>query len=267
MECLNTTSFRDKFESFSEQNLEEVTIGDNSTRPIKGIGSCSIYLNSGITLQLNNVLYVPGIKRNLVSISGLSDQGYKIAFQENKVLSWSKNANIKKAISIGVRDGSLYKLYNQQNFALSHEISKSTDIWHRRLGHLHFQALSSIGEIVKGLPNLKSDHLGVCKGCALGKNVKKSFPKSVHKLKEILELIHYDLCGPMSVPSLNGCLYYVIFVDDYCRRTWIYFLKQKESSEVLSKFKEFKALVENQSGKKIKNLRSYNGGEYTFEII
>lgn len=107
------TGFRDKFESFSEYTSKEVTIGDNSTHPIKGIGSCFIHLNSSITLQLNNVLYVPGIKRNLVSISGLFDQGYRITFQEDRVLSWPKNANIKKAISIGVRDGNLYKLCNQ----------------------------------------------------------------------------------------------------------------------------------------------------------
>lgn len=71
----------------------------------------------------------------------------------------------------------------------------------------------------------------------------------------------------MSTPFINGCLYYIIFVDDYSRRTWIYFLKQKESSEFLSKFKEFKALVENQLGKKIKVLRSDNGGEYIYDIF
>ena len=71
----------------------------------------------------------------------------------------------------------------------------------------------------------------------------------------------------MLVPSLNGCLYYIIFIDDYSRRTWIYFLKQKESSEVLSKFKEFKALVENQLGQKIKTLRLDNGGESISDIF
>ena len=107
------TSFKDKFENFSKCNSKELTIGDNSTHLIKGIGSCSIHLNFGITLQLNNVLYVPKIKRNLVSISGLSNQGYKIVFQEDKVLSWPKNAYIKKAITIGVRDGILCKICNQ----------------------------------------------------------------------------------------------------------------------------------------------------------
>ena len=54
------------------------------------------------------------------------------------------------------------------------------------------------------------------------------------------------------------------FIDDYSRKTWIYFLKSKEADEVLDKFREFRAWVENQSGKKIKVLRSDNGGEYTF---
>ena len=121
----------------------------------------------------------------------------------------------------------------------------TTEIWHRRLGHLHYCALSSIGKIVKGLPSFKTDHLSICKRCALGKNSKQSFPKSVHKSKSILELIHIDLCDPIFVPSLNGCFFYVIFIDDYSRKTWIYFLKQKEWAYLLSKFKEFKALFEN----------------------
>ena len=82
-----------------------------------------------------------------------------------------------------------------------------------------------------------------------------------------MDLVHTDLCGPMSTPSLGGLLYYVIFIDDHSRRTWIYFLKLKESNEVLQKFKEFKALVENQSRKKISILRLDNGDEYTFDIF
>ena len=66
--------------------------------------------------------------------------------------------------------------------------------------------------------------------------------------------------GPIPVPSLGKSLYYVSFIDDFSRRTWVYFLRQK--SEVFSKFKEFKALVENHSNKKIKALRTDNGGEF-----
>jgi hypothetical protein len=64
-----------------------------------------------------------------------------------------------------------------------------------------------------------------------------------------------------SIPSTSGCRFYVTFIDDYSTRTWIYLINTKD--EVFSKFREFKALVENQTEKKIKFLRSDNGGEYT----
>lgn len=95
----------------------------------------------------------------------------------------------------------------------------------------------------------------------MGKNTKGTFHSSESRSKCILELIHSDLCGPMSVASLSSFLYNFIFIDDYSRKTWIYFLKSKESDEVPMRFKEFKALVENISRKRIKVLRSDNGGE------
>jgi transposase InsO family protein len=79
--------------------------------------------------------------------------------------------------------------------------------------------------------------------------------------KETLDLIHSDVCGPMPVKYLGGALYYLTFRDDYSRKTWLYLLKSKE--EVFSKFQEFKAEIENLMNKKIKTLRTYNGGEYT----
>jgi transposase InsO family protein len=77
----------------------------------------------------------------------------------------------------------------------------------------------------------------------------------------ILDLIHSDVCGPMSSTSLTGCLYYVIFIDDFSQKSWIFFMKTK--GQVFNWFQEFKALVENQTGKKIRVLRTDNRGEYT----
>ena len=104
-------------------------------------------------------------------------------------------------------------------------------------------------------------HEGICKGCAKGKNIKNPFPKSETKTKGTLELIHSNVCGPMSSTSLSGFEYYITFIDDYSRNTWIYLLKAK--SEVVEKFKEFKVLTENLSNKKIKTLQLDNGREYT----
>jgi transposase InsO family protein len=64
----------------------------------------------------------------------------------------------------------------------------------------------------------------------------------------------------MPSPSLSGSLYYVIFIDDYSRKCWIYFLKAK--SDTFDKFKEYKAFIEKQTGKHIKILRTDNGGEF-----
>ena len=76
-----------------------------------------------------------------------------------------------------------------------------------------------------------------------------------------MEIVHSDVCGPVSSSSLRGYVYYVSFIYDFSRNTWIYFLKGK--NEVFSKFKEYKALVENHTENKIKTLRSNNGGEFT----
>ena len=114
-----------------------------------------------------------------------------------------------------------------------------------------------MSKVVTSLPNLKIDHEGTCKVCARGKNIKNPFPKSETKTKGTLELIHYDVCGPIPSTSLSGYEYYVIFIDDYSRKTWIYFLKTK--SEVFRKFKEFKSFRENHSERRIKTLTSNNG--------
>ena len=101
----------------------------------------------------------------------------------------------------------------------------------------------------------------MCKGCAQEKNINNLFSKSDSKAEGVLELIDLDVCGPMPSTSLSGYVYYVSFIDDYSCKTSIHFLKSKD--EVFSKLKEFKDLIENLSERKIKILRSYNGGEYT----
>jgi transposase InsO family protein len=99
-----------------------------------------------------------------------------------------------------------------------------------------------------------------CESCILGKHKRDNFPTSSHREKEHLELVHTDLCGPMQTQSIGGSFYFLTFIDDFSRKIWIYFLKNK--SETFSKFKEFKAEAEKQSGKFVKVLRSDGGGEY-----
>jgi hypothetical protein len=96
----------------------------------------------------------------------------------------------------------------------------------------------------------------VCNGCAQGNNIKNPFPKSDNKVEGVSELIHLDVCVPIPSTSPSGYVYYLSFIDDYYRKTWIYFLKSKD--QVFGKFKEFKALIENLAKRKIKILRLDN---------
>jgi hypothetical protein len=251
-----------RLSDLNERNTSyKVELGDKITYPVKGFGQASIKLESRNHVHLSNVLYVPGLEKNLVSISCLEDKGNRIAFIDEKVLSWHKYSSIEDARVIGRREGNLYRLLERNEEALVHDEVNPNEIWHRRYTHINYQALPFLRKMVEGIPELKSTHKGVCKGCALGKNIKKPFPSSNNRSKETLDLIHSDVCDPMPIKSLGGDLYYLTFIDDYSRKTWLYLLKSKD--EVFSKFQEFKAKIENLTNKKIKTLRTDNGGEYT----
>ena len=86
---------------------------------------------------------------------------------------------------------------------------------------MHYRSLPIASKAVEGFPEIQAKHDGVCKGCAKGKNTKKTFPSSESKAKGILEIIHSDVCGPMSSNSLSGYAYYVSFIDDFSRKTWV----------------------------------------------
>jgi transposase InsO family protein len=227
---------------------------------IKGVGESIYKLDSGTPMKTKDVLYVPGLTKNLLSISALEKKGFRVAFID-EVLMWPKGKTIEDAIVIGTEEGGLYKLKGHLDATLIHSTESPCELWHRRLAHINYKALPYVSKAVIGLPDFKVDHEGVCKGCAQGKNIKSPFPNSVSKAKGVLELIHSDVCGPMPSNSLSGYVYYVSFIDDYSRKTWVYFLKSKD--EVFGKFKEFKALIENLVERKIKILRLDNGGEYT----
>ncbi|GKD19054.1 retrovirus-related pol polyprotein from transposon TNT 1-94, partial [Tanacetum coccineum] len=108
----------------------------------------------------------------------------------------------------------------------------------------------------------QSDHPNqVCEGCLLGKHARSSFLKEVtSRAKEPLQLIHTNLCGPITPPSHGKNLYFMLFIDDYSRKTWVYFLNEK--SQAFEAFKKFKAMVKKEKGLKIKSMRSDRGGEF-----
>ena len=121
------------------------------------------------------------------------------------------------------------------------------ELWHRRIGHLHYGALRILKKTVTGVPKQSTKRNDVCGGRVLWKYAKAVYHRSNNRAKSVLGLIHLDICGPMSTRALSCVEYFVTFIDDHSRKTWIYFLKTND--EVFSQFKEFKALVENMSRK------------------
>ena len=212
------TVYKSMLSNFKENKfLVKVEIGDNSIYVIKGIGSASFQLKSGSVLHIDEILLIPSLKKNLVSAAALEDKGYRVTFMDGKALLWSKNQEISSASVIGYREGGLYILPGHSTKTLVHDTVSPCELWHRRFGHLHYKALPGLQKIVKGMPDFQFEHDGICRGCVLGKNIKKSFPHSNKRSKVILDLVDFDICGPMLSPSLSGYLYSVIFIDDFSR--------------------------------------------------
>lgn len=167
---------------------------------------------------------------------------------------------MRYAFTLGSRTEGLYRVNGREIRALVHDNNHQSELWHRKFAYLHCEALPKVRRMVFGMLEFQANHDGVCQGRASGKKLKRPFASSRSKISDILQLIHSDLCGPMPVKSLGGYLYDITFVDDFSRKTWIFFLKHKNKAFVM--FKDLKALIENQIEKRIKVFRFDNGGEF-----
>ncbi|KAE8730100.1 hypothetical protein F3Y22_tig00003041pilonHSYRG00846 [Hibiscus syriacus] len=157
-------------------------------------------------------------------------------------------------IARGKKTGTLYVTSNLENIIAAADADGKSNLWHQRLDHMSEKGIKTL--LSKGkLSDLKNVDVGLCEDCIFGKQKKVSFAKIGKTPKaEKLELVHIDVWGPSPVPSLAGSLYYVTFIDDSTRKVWVYFMKKK--SEVFDTFRKWKAMVENESGLKVKRLRS-----------
>ena len=130
--------------------------------------------------------------------------------------------------------------------------------WHMRFGHLSEKGLQEL--VKQGLVDCDQAKLEFCKDCIYGKQHIVKFHLSKYKSKGTLEYIHSDLWGQAIALSYGGNKFFLTFIDDFSRKVWVYLLKSKD--QTFEKFKEWKSLVETQTGRRIKTLRTDNGLEY-----
>ncbi|GBM85899.1 Retrovirus-related Pol polyprotein from transposon TNT 1-94 [Araneus ventricosus] len=209
----------------------------------------------GITLQ--NVLYIPDLKNNLISISKLTANNFTVKFQRNHAnVIHSKN----KTVIIAKREKEFYYL---TAIVESMSIVKEIEQRHQKFGHLNEKDLKKLQaqNIVYGMNFKPNDTLTDCKVCIQGKQTATPFSKEPkNRSSQLLSEKHSDLCGAMRVESIGKSFDFATFIDDCSRLVHVYFLRSKD--EVKSAFLEFKAYIENKLNCKIKTLRTDQGLEY-----
>ena len=220
---------RNLFVELDESVNGNVSFGDESKAPVKGKGKILIRLKDGRHEFISNVYYVPNMKNNILSLGQLLEKGYDVHLKNN-TLSLRDNQN-KLIAKVPMARNRMFLLNIQHDIAkcLKACYKDASWLWHLRFGHLYFGSLELLHkkEMVKGLPSINQpDQL--CEGCLLGKQCRKSFPKEASsRANKPLELIHTDVCGPLKPSSLGKNNYFLLFIDDFSRKTWVYFLKQK----------------------------------------
>ncbi|KAI5328948.1 hypothetical protein L3X38_028345 [Prunus dulcis] len=242
----------------------KVEMGTGQLVEVTGKGTIVVETKAG-KRHIKEIMLVPGLKENLLSVGQMIEHGYYLVFGDHKVEIYNDSSHTNLVAKVQMKGNRSFplKLQAEMHFAYRASVDHSTDLWHRRFGHLNMSSLKLMKEqdMVVGLPEIKEDRQ-VCEGCALGKQSIEAFPReATSRASTPLELIHSDICGPMQTVTKTGNRFFLTFIDDCTRMCWVYFLRHK--SEALCVFKKFKATVELQSGYKLKQLRSDRGGEYT----
>ncbi|PNY18017.1 copia-type polyprotein [Trifolium pratense] len=264
--CSNhMTGHKDWLVRYDNTRKSKVKLADGRSIQAEGTGNMVIKRKNGSSAIIEDILFVPGMDCNLLSVGQLIEKGFSVNIKNEKFELYdpvnmlvlrsplAKNRTFKTVIN------------NTEVECMKAAVAedKKNWLWHLRFGHLNFKYLNQLAskEMVAGLPRIQMPDK-ICDGCLVGKQARNVFTKSLPlRSANVLEVVHSDVCGPFDVKSLGGNRYFITFVDEYSRKMWIYLIQSKD--EVFDVFKRFKALVENQSSKRIKILRTDGGGEYT----
>ncbi|TYZ67568.1 hypothetical protein PybrP1_000198, partial [[Pythium] brassicae (nom. inval.)] len=217
---------------------------------------------------LTNVWHIPKLTRNLFSVGRFTKDVAPVTFDASVCYVNLKGQKWK----IGERAGKgLFKLCMtpvQAESASVASVSKAPQmsksyLWHLRLGHIGHDGLDAIvkQKLGVGIDIASVNKWELCSGCALGKQTRVRFQSTAsERAKNVLDVVHSDVCGPMQTTTFSDKRYFVTFIDDKSRFCVVFLLRSK--SEVLDKFVQFVKFAETQTGRRVKVLRSDNGGEY-----
>jgi hypothetical protein len=252
------------FDSLDSNRAGLVSTASSHSHQMAGTGSVSFHLGTGSIKKVDNVLYVPGITKNLLSIGTLTDRGYIACFDRNRC--HLINSHTKQIMATGVRNPSngLYQLviHNARDSTTTEvNISVATMDVARSWYSPELAVITQPAFIWQREGATIPVHTEVCSSCQQGKQHRESFPKQgTSRASKILELVHVDLCGPMQKASLGGSLYFLVIVDDFSRFVWVKFLPHK--SDAFSKFLEFLTMIEIQTGQKLIGIRFDRGTKF-----
>ena len=229
-----------------------VSVADGKDVPVQGKGKTKLVSK---TIE-SEVLYVPSFPVQLLSVQQLtSTLNCDVLFTSDKVLFQDRIT--KKTIGEGFQLHGLFYFSSDdrlcKGFQASFSSTNKHSLWHQRLGHPSESVFNKIH------PSLPKGTDG-CDICHYSKSTRLPFNLSLSKSSEMFELVHSDVWGPFSL-SIDGFKYFVTFIDDFSKVTWVYLLKSK--SEVFECFKDFHRLVITHFSAHIKTLRTDNGTEYT----
>ncbi|KAG7578293.1 Retrotransposon Copia-like N-terminal [Arabidopsis thaliana x Arabidopsis arenosa] len=213
----------------------------------------------GGDLWLQGVLYSKDLTCSLISVAKLL-KVVKGSITFTDELCVIQDRAMKTLIGVGEECGDVYVLRGVIGAKIHKTVSSSGswELWHRRLGHPSSHVvpyLSSYLDIGKQVSSTT-----VCDVCLRAKQTRDCFHESSNKAAGIFDLIHCDLWGPYRIVSTSGAAYFLTIVDDYSRAVWVHLLREK--SEVGVTLKNFFKMVERQFEKKVKVVRSDNGGEF-----
>ena len=253
------------FSQMDEDFKHTVKLGNDKKMEVVGKGNVKLMLNN-VAYTVSGVYYIPELKNNLLSLGQLQEKELTIIIQKGACKIFHEERGLIAVSKMS--SNRMFMLFDQtgetgQQRCLQAITEDAPKLCHERYGHLSHTGMKTLQskEMVRGLPSFDVQKF-TCSDCLVGKQSRNPIPKkSSWRAKEVLELIHSDICGPITPVTTSGVRYVLCFIDDHSRKAWAYFLKEK--SEAFSYFKEFKKKVETETEKLIKCLRTDRGGEYT----